>query len=381
MQLRALQLHNFKNYTDLTIQTAEHFSCLVGANGAGKTNLLEAIHYLAFCRSARSGRESHNLRHGERGFRIAGRFQSEDREMKVEVRFRQGQGGGKEVHCNGEKYEKFSTHIGRIPLILSSPFDSELVEGYSEARRRLMDATIAQVNPEYLENLIRYNRYLTQRNALLKSAREGKSVDPALIDAFDPGLIETGTQIFEVRQAFAESVTPIFSELYKHISGDREQTTLSYRSGLSDKPLSQILRDARRDDEYLGRTTKGIHRDDLVCELGGHPIKEVGSQGQKKTYLTALKLALGKWLAARTQASPILLLDDVFDKLDRNRIEALFEILGIPGGAESGFGQVWLTDTNADRIRSVFSKLGLNYSGLRVEDGQIKPLDPAQIES
>jgi DNA replication and repair protein RecF len=363
-----LHLHDFRNYPAASLRFGEGFTCITGANGVGKTNLLEAVHYGAFCRGVRPGPDALSVRHDAPGFRVATRFANAGRVWDVAVVYRHR--GGKQLSVNGEAVPRLADHIGRLPTVFLGPEDQALVDGYAEERRRLMDASIAQVDRPYLEALMRYNRALGQRNAVLKAAREGRGFDQALLDSFDPVLAGAAETIRAAREGWVAEIGPVFADVYARLSGRRERPGLEWRAEWTERGgLVAAFRAVQRQDEVLGRCTAGPHRDDLDLTLDGHPAKRLGSQGQKKTLLLALRLAQGAWLETRLGHPPLLLLDDVFDKLDRERARALFALLGEGEGR-----QVLLTDTNANRVETLFAELGLAHRHVRVDAGPEGPL-------
>ncbi|MFT7588621.1 MAG: DNA replication and repair protein RecF [Limisphaerales bacterium] len=366
MRLNRLSLFQFKNYESAEIRPERRFVCVTGQNGAGKTNILEAIYYLSFCRTARSTVEDHNLMHGADGFRVSGEFSRKKAEttQNLDIIIKYRKKGGKQILSAGEPYSKLADHIGKIPLVFIGPEDLALLDGYSEGRRKFLDTTLCQTHRNYLDALIIYNRFLKQRNALLKSFKEGRTYDKALLDTYTPGMQQAAETIFSVRNSFMEVFMPVFELTYAKLSGEKEQPELCYKSGLKKASLSELFAKSLRSDEFLGRTTEGVHKDDLECLLDAHEVKKTGSQGQKKTYLIALKLAVWVWLSENTGCAPLLLLDDIFDKLDRNRVKALFDLL-----ADAKYGQVFITDTNAKRVEEVFSSLNLEFQHIMIKDG------------
>jgi len=365
VRIHRLSLYQYKNYEQADVRFETAFSCLTGPNGAGKTNLLDAVYYCSFCRSARHSVEDQNLMHGREGFRIHGRFEHRGVPVEVEVRYRRGT--AKEVYCSGERYTRLSDHIGRLPLVLTGPEDLALVDGYAEERRRFLDSALSTVNREYLEALMRYNRALAQRNAALRRYREGQPADPLLLDGYSEQMQGTGTLIQARRTQFLAELQPLFAECYRLISRQAESPGLDWIANFpADGDLLALHRHERQRDIGSGRTGSGPHRDDLALLLDGHPAKLLGSQGQKKTLLYALRLAQWLWLGRMLGSPPLLLLDDVFDKLDRSRVEALFSLL-----ASHSAAQVLISDTNLNRVEEVFRSIGVDCQSIAVEPGRI----------
>jgi DNA replication and repair protein RecF len=367
VRIHRLSLYQYKNHEQADLQFSTSFSCLTGPNGAGKTNLLDAIYYCSFCRSARHSVEDQNLMHGRDGFRIQGHFAHQGQELQVEVRYRRG--AAKEFFCSGERYTRLADHIGRLPLVLTGPEDLALVEGYAEERRRFLDTALSTLHRDYLEALMRYNRALAQRNAALRRCREGQAPDLLLLDSYSQPMQEAGALMHRYRARFLEALQPLFADCYRLISGQAETPGLQWNAGFPpDGDLVALHRRNLQRDMALGRTGAGPHRDDLVLLLNEHPAKLLGSQGQKKTLLYALRLAQWLWLGSALGSPPLLLLDDVFDKLDRGRVEALFSLL-----ASQPDAQVLITDTNLNRVEEVFGGIGVACQALRVEPGRILP--------
>lgn len=365
MRIHRLSLYQYKNYEAADVHFETAFTCLTGPNGAGKTNLLDAVYYCSFCRSARHSVEDQNLMHGRDGFRIHGRFEHQGHPLEVEVRYRRG--GTKEVLCSGERYTRLADHIGRLPLVLTGPEDMALVDGYSEERRRFLDSALSTVDRSYLDALLRYNRALAQRNAALRRYREGQPADPLLLDSYSEHMQTSGALIQALRAQFLAELLPLFAECYRLISRQAESPGLDWVASFpSDGDLVALHRRDRQRDIGAGRTGSGPHRDDLALLLDGHPAKLLGSQGQKKTLLYALRLAQWLWLGGKLGSPPLLLLDDVFDKLDRARVESLFSLL-----ASHSAAQVLISDTNLNRVEEVFRSIGVACQSIAVEPGRI----------
>lgn len=350
MRLTTLHTIDFKNYPELKLEFNAQVNCFVGLNGVGKTNLLDAIHYLSMCKSYFNPVDSQNVRHEQSFFMLRGDFELKDENERIDVAVQRGQ--KKKVSRNKKSYERFSEHIGRFPVVMVTPNDAELILGGSETRRRFLDVVISQYDRIYLDHLIRYNKALQQRNALLKDMARAGRIDPAALEPWDLQLSEHGKVVHAARKDLLLELEPVFNANYKDISGARETVSLSYESHLFDGEMEGLLRDSLERDRHALYTTKGVHKDDLVFKIGEQPIKKFGSQGQQKSYLLALKLAQFHLLTERTGTRPILLLDDIFDKIDEQRVKALLQAVN-----EEQFGQVFITDTHPERMEEVLGGL------------------------
>lgn len=350
MYLKALQLVNFKNCASAEYDFAPGVNCFVGENGAGKTNVLDAIYYLSHCKSYFNPIDSQNIRHEEPFFVIQGDFDTGEHTDTVYCGVKRGQ--KKMFKREGKEYDKLSEHIGRYPVVIISPYDKDLVYAGSDIRRKFIDSIISQFNAPYLERLIRYNKALTQRNSLLKYFWENRTFDPAGLEVWDEQLIEAGSYIFEARRDFLDDFVPVFQRLHERVSGGKETVGLTYQSQLIDRSMQELLDLHQEQDRQRQHSTAGIHKDDLVFEIGEHPLKKFGSQGQQKTYLIALRLAQFEFIAKKKNMKPILLLDDVFDKIDDRRVRQLMELV-----SENNFGQIFVTDTDVNRVPEIFSSM------------------------
>ena len=340
MILEELSIINYKNLVQAELKFSPKINCFIGNNGMGKTNLLDAIYYLSFCKSYTNPLDSQIIRHDAEVCMLQGKYLFEDSSREeIYSGFRRRQ--KKHFKRNKKEYERLSDHIGLIPLVMISPADDELITGESEVRRKFMDMAISQFDKEYLRALVRYTKALHQRNVLLKN--EDEAIDMTLLELLEDQMIEDGNFIHRKRKAFIDEFTPIFNSFYVRISQSGEPVSFEYISQLNDAGFREILIKNRQRDMALGHTTTGIHHDELEMLLDGWPIKKVGSQGQNKTYYVSLKLAQFHFLLQTGHTTPILLLDDVFDRLDANRVE---EIVRLVSGSE--FGQIFLSDTNRD---------------------------------
>lgn len=354
ISLQSLQLVNFKSYHELEITLSPKINCFVGANGSGKTNLLDAIHYLSLCKSYFTATDSLNIRHGEDFFLIQGEFLMDENMEFISCGFKTGQ--KKVMKRNKKNYDKLSEHIGLIPLIISSPSDAELIYGGSDDRRRFIDGAISQYNNHYLDSLIKYNKALIQRNTLLKEfARSGHS-DMDMLEVWDSQLTLYGESIYKLRKLFVEELTGVFLDFYKHISNGLEKVELVYDSQLDNAPLDMLLKQTVQKDLALEYTSTGIHKDDLVFMQNGYPMKRVGSQGQQKTLLVSLKLAELSLIRKNTSKQPILLLDDIFDKFDALRVMQLIKLV-----SGQTFGQIFITDTDRNNISELMKEITTDF--------------------
>ncbi len=367
MILKHLSVINYKNLEQVDITLSPKINCFIGNNGMGKTNLLDAVYYLSFCKSYTNPVDSQIINHHADVCMLQGKYVFDgqpDEEIYCGLKRRQK----KQFKRNKKEYEKLSDHIGFIPLVMISPADIGLIEGVSEERRKFMDIAVSQFDKEYLYSLLRYNKALQQRNALLKMERE--EIDSALLDVWEQQMVENGQFIFEKREAFIGEFTPIFEKFYALISRSKELVSFEYVSQLSGSNFAESLRANRSRDMAIGHTTTGIHRDELEMLLDGYPIKKVGSQGQNKTYFVALKLAQFDYLLKRGSQTPILLLDDIFDRLDANRVE---EIVKLVSGEE--FGQIFISDTNRESLDKILQLLHNSYHIYSVKNGEITQLN------
>ena len=365
MQLNRLSLFNFRNYLQAELETDSLYNAFVGNNGEGKTNLLDAIHYLALSKSYFNPVDSQNIRYDEDASMMQGSFTIDGREELINCALRRNQ--KKVLKRNGKEYDRLADHIGLIPVVMIAPTDSQLITEGSEERRRFIDSIISQYDRNYLENLVNYNRVLSQRNALLKQGGQSGRLDVDTLDIFDEQLSPLGNAIFATRKSFIDLIVPVFREFYTFISGGKEQTDIVYESHLESASFSDLLSQSRSRDKMAQFTTVGIHKDDLELLIGGKPVKKYASQGQQKSFLVALKLAQFDFMRDRMNTKPLLLLDDIFDKLDDSRVERLMELV-----SDDHFGQLFITDTHPDRIRKIFDQIGRTIRCFLVVDGSIE---------
>lgn len=343
MFLSKLALLHFKNHEQRTVSFSKKVNCFIGNNGAGKTNLLDAIYYLCLTKSYFSSTDVQNILFGKDFFRLEGNLTTPLGAFHVVYKLLGGR--KKELFVNDVTVPKLSAHIGHFPAVMIAPDDNQLVLGSSEERRRFIDATISQVNIQYLEWLILYNKFLAQRNATLKDFAEKKRTDMDLLESYNVQLHTLGTKIYEARQTVVEQLQPIFNYYYSELSLEREQVSFQYVSQLTDKPLDILLEETLQKDLLLQRTECGIHRDDLDFFIGNNKLKRFGSQGQQKSFIISLKLAQHQFISKAKGFHPLLLIDDIFDKLDNDRSRQLLHII-----LSDNFGQVFITDTDEQHI-------------------------------
>ena len=363
MILKQISILNYKNLEQVELEFSLKMNCFIGQNGMGKTNLLDAVYYLSFCKSATNPIDSQNMMHDRDFFVIQGVYESES-DDREEVYCGMKRRQKKMFKRNKKEYSRLSDHIGFIPLVMVSPADTELIAGGSEERRRFMDVVISQYDKEYLEALIRYNKALQQRNTLLKAEAEP---DEELLSVWEEMMAMTGEVVYRKRCEFIDEFIPTFQTFYSYISQDKEVVNLSYESHAKLGNLLEQLKDNRVRDRIMGYSLKGVHKDDLTMQLGEYPIKREGSQGQNKTYLIALKLAQFDFLR-RTGSNtiPLLLLDDIFDKLDASRVEQIVKLV-----SGDRFGQIFITDTNRDHLDKIMQKIEGEYKVFEVIDGSV----------
>lgn len=363
--IRAIKLYNFRNYRKLNANFIPEVNAFLGFNGSGKTNLQDAIHYLCLGKSYFSSGDRHIVHHGEEGFRVEGVFERLQRNHKVALKVRVGQ--SKELSLDAKKYEKLSDHLGFLPIVIIAPADIMLLLEGGEARRKLMDYSLTQIDRDYLHHLMSYNRLLKQRNALLKQFNDRQYFDKVLLDAITQKMIEPAHHIHKKRKAFCEKLSTKFEEKYKIISGDRELCKCQYRSDLDDASLDDLMNESLEKDSLMGRTRKGIHKDDIKFYIHDELLKPYASQGQLKSFILSIKLAQYDILRDHLgEDKPIVVLDDIFDKLDMNRVKALLELL-----SQDHFGQVFLSDTSTTRIPGLMKELKTEIAVFHVDNATL----------
>jgi len=354
MNLNTLSLVNYKNFESQVFDFDSKINCFVGANGIGKTNALDAIYHLAFGKSYFNPVALQNIKHGEEFFVIDGSFTKNERKEKIVVSLKRGQ--KKVIKRNGKAYEKFSEHIGFIPLVIISPADRNLIIEGSDTRRKFIDSVISQSDKSYLSTLISYNKVLSQRNALLKYFALNSTFNSDTLAVYNEQMTGYGNEIFKKRDEFLKIFIPIFLQRYNAISLSKETINLKYKSDLFQNDLNELLDQNLNKDKALQYTSVGIHKDDLIFLIDGFPIKKFGSQGQQKSFLIALKLAQFDFIKQQSGVSPILLLDDIFDKLDENRVSQIISLVD-----DDHFGQIFISDTHADRTENIVKQIHQSY--------------------
>ena len=349
MFIKNLKLFNFKNHSEKSFDFSPEINCFVGNNGAGKTNILDALHYLSMAKSFLGNLDAQNILHESDFFAIEAEIQGEEKNDIIKVQLPKE--GKKIIKKNDKTYERIADHIGFLPSVMISPYDSNLISDGSESRRKFLDAMISQTDSDYLFALIQYQKTLQQRNALLKYFAKNRTFDLDSLEIYNEPLTKFGTQIFEKRQRFVASILPTIQHFYEIISKGNEKVTVIYESNLNEQNFEEILSENLEKDRVLTYTSRGIHKDDLRFEMNGNLIKKFGSQGQQKSFLIALKLAQIKRIKDITNKNPILLLDDIFDKLDDNRVSQLIELVN-----QQNFGQIFITDPHRERTESVVKR-------------------------
>jgi DNA replication and repair protein RecF len=369
MHLKSLSLVNFKNYEQVDIPFSQKINCFVGENGVGKTNVLDAVHYLALCKSNLNPIDTQNIRYDQEFCVVQGIFERFDKEENIYCGIRRQK--KKQFKRNQKEYQKLAEHIGLIPLVMVSPFDSILINGGSEERRKFMNGVIAQYSRLYLDNIIQYNRALTQRNRLLKDFAATRSFNKEMLEVWNEQLVRYGEPVYQERKRFVDDLLPVFAAFYEHVSGNREKVTLTYQAQLNDKDFRSGLEDAKEKDRIVQYTTFGVHKDDLGMALGKYSLKKSGSQGQQKTFLVALKLAEFEYIRKLTEIPPILLLDDIFDKFDASRVKQIISLV-----ADNNFGQIFITDTNETRLLGILKSLPADHRVFRIDhNGTVDQLE------
>ncbi|MDB4090818.1 DNA replication/repair protein RecF [Crocinitomicaceae bacterium] len=373
MHLQNLHLVNFKNYEDSEIELSKGINCFVGMNGSGKTNILDAVHYLSICKSYMNVIDRQNIRFDQAFFMLKGDWFKENQTINIHCAVKQG--AKKVFRRNKKEYEKLADHIGQFPAVMISPYDKDLISEGSELRRKWMDGIISQFDKKYLQQIQKYGKILVQRNALLKNMAEHRLFDKESIEIWDVQMIDLGEQIHKKRNEFLEEFIPVFQKHYDSIGTQEEEVHLSYKSQLNEHSFEELLTMYQQKDAITRYSNAGTHRDDLIFEIKGYPVKKFGSQGQQKSFIIALRLAQYEWLKNHLGVMPVLLLDDIFDKLDHSRVEKLMHLV-----ADQFFGQVLVTDTDEERIRRIFKESHLEYTLFEVEKGRVNELNHVEAK-
>jgi DNA replication and repair protein RecF len=359
MYLSKLSLFNYKNFSEATFEFDSKINCFTGKNGVGKTNVLDAVYHLANGKSYFNPVAIQNIRHNEEFFVIDGEFSKAGRTEHIVCSLKKSQ--KKILKRNGKQYEKFSDHVGFLPLVIISPADRDLITEGSETRRRFIDNVISQLDGTYLQALIRYQKVLVQRNALLKYFAANHLFEADTLLIYNEQLSELSQIIFDKRKSFLADFIPIFNKYYHDIAGSDENISITYDSDLHDSPLSELLTKNLSRDRALQYTSVGVHKDDLLFDIQGHPIRKFGSQGQQKSFLIALKLAQFEFVKQKSGEKPILLFDDIFDKLDESRVSKIIEMVN-----NENFGQLFISDTHADRTEEIVKSTHQSYKMFRL---------------
>lgn len=364
MYLQHISLINFKSIEEAELSFSPAINCFVGNNGVGKTNLLDAIHYLCLCKSYFNPVDTQNIRHGAEFAVIQGRFSNDDLTDDIFCSIHHNR--NKVFRRNKKEYEKLAHHIGLFPVVMISPEDSALITEGSEERRKFLNSVISQYDKAYLEDMILYNRILSQRNRLLKDVVNGFTED--MLKIYDDQMAAPAGRIHACRTEYTDRMIPVFRKYYHFIAPTTEEVELQYQSQLHLQNLATLAAAAREKDRYMYHTTQGIHKDDLLLKLNGHPMKKTGSQGQQKTFLVTLKLAMYDFIRARNNVPPLLLLDDVFDKFDETRVRQIIKLV-----SDSGFGQIFITHTDEHKMQSILEEMNTDFRLFRVGNGTILP--------
>lgn len=350
MIIRRLTLINFKNHPEKTFEFSPQINCFVGNNGVGKTNILDALHYLSVGKSFLGNSDFQNILSDAEFFSIDATVDSGEKEDIIKILLPRE--AKKIIKKNDKSYERLADHIGYLPSVMISPYDSNLISDSGESRRKFLDAMISQTNPEYLFNLIQYQKTLQQRNALLKYFAKNRTFERDSLEIYDEPMTKFGTEIFQQRKAFVSQLNPVVQQFYNMLSRGREQVEVQYQSHLYEDNFAEILRENLDKDRFLTYTSGGVHKDDLLFQMNGNLLKKYGSQGQQKSFLISLKLAQIKRIKELTGKNPVLLLDDIFDKLDDHRVSQLISLIN-----QENFGQMFITDTHRERTESVVKRI------------------------
>lgn len=362
MNLQSIKIRNYKNISEAEIKLPTKINCLIGENGSGKTNFLDAIYFLAYTRSYFNHIDTQNIKHRENYFFIEGKFSKKEATNTVNATFSSEK--GKAIKLEGKKHKKLSNHFGLFPVVMITPYDIDLIMDGSELRRNFVDSIISQYDREYLNFLINYKKVLLQRNTVLKKFAENRIFDKESLEIWDYKLSQLAPEIYKKRQNFITEFIEIFNEYYEKISGTIEDVNIEYKSDLKETNIDTILKNNLQKDLALQRTSAGIHKDDLVFRIDNFQLKKTASQGQQKTFVTALKFAQSNFIKAHTGFRPILLLDDIFDKLDTNRVKNVVNLV-----SDEHFGQIFITHTDKDKLEQILKPVQVNYSIIDVDNG------------
>jgi DNA replication and repair protein RecF len=367
MFLERIHLIQFKNHQSTEIQFISGLNAFVGSNGSGKTNVLDAIHYMSMCKSYLNPIDKQNVMFDSSFFHINGTWIVNNHSNQVSCSYKLG--AKKKIKLNKKEYEKLADHIGKFPVVFISPYDGDLINEGSELRRKWMDGIISQVDPIYLHTIQSYQKVLSQRNALLKNMGEHRLFDLESIEVWDTQMVKLGSFIHEKRKTFLSSFIPVFQKFYHQIGAEKEEISIEYKSQLSNEDFGTLLIESHKKDSYAQYSNVGTHKDDLIFNIKGHPIKKFGSQGQQKSFVIALRLAQFDWLKAQKKTNPILLLDDIFDKLDAQRVQKLVALV-----TQDYFGQVMVSDTDEDRMKALLKSLKVPSKLFEVTEGDVNEI-------
>ena len=371
MHLKSIHLINFKNYEEAEITLSSNVNCFFGRNGSGKTNILDAVYYLSFCKSYMNVLDRQNIRFDQQFFAIQGKWEKENQEIAIHCAVKAG--AKKVFKRNKKEYEKLADHIGEFPVVMISPYDRDLISEGSELRRKWVDGIISQFDRQYLDDISKYAKILDQRNALLRNMHDHGLFDRESIEVWNDQMAKVGTRIYEKRKQFLTEFIPIFQERYNYIGLEVEDVHLEYRSQLNEMSFEDLLKAFERKDAITHYSNGGTHKDDLLFTIKGYPIKKFGSQGQQKSFIIAMRLAQYDWLKKHLNVDPVILLDDIFDKLDQVRVKKLLELV-----SNNYFGQVLVTDTDEERLKSIFQTGDFECKLFKVEEGVVAEL-PVEI--
>ncbi len=374
MNLQQLNLYNFKNYKTAELGFSPKVNCFIGDNAAGKTNLLDAIYYLSFCKSYFNPIDSQNINHTEDYFSIQGKYQVNGDKSDT-IHCVQKRNHKKSFKLNKKEYGRLADHIGKYPLVMISPYDRDLINEGSDVRRRFINSVISQFDKLYLDDLINYNRVLGQRNSLLKQFAENNSFDLEMLEVWNRQLVQLAGQIYPKRKEFLENYIPIFNKYFETVSGGKEQVTISYDSQLETHGMEELLMVSVGRDRAVRYTTAGIHKDDLIFHIEGYPVKKFGSQGQQKSFIIAIRLAQYEYIKNLKGYKPVMLLDDIFDKLDDKRVEQLIKLT-----SDNNFGQVFITDTQRERIEHMLQEIDIDHKIFEIRNGEAFEIENNELK-
>lgn len=363
MYLHKLTVTGFKNYEQADLSFSDKINCFVGNNGVGKTNLLDAIYYLSFCKSYFNSIDTQNIKHGDDFFAVHGIYNNQENSAD-KVSCIQKRNHKKVFKLNGKIYNRLADHIGTIPLVMISPYDRDLINDGSELRRKYIDGVISQFDKVYLNELLNYNKTLQHRNSLLKQMYESGNYDESSLEIWNDKLVVHGEKIYSKRNSFLNDFNPLFEEYYGILVGAKESVRITYESQLHEFGFKELLEESLTRDRMVRYTTAGIHKDDLIFTINDYPVKKFGSQGQQKSFVIAIKLAQFEFTRRVKSFKPILLFDDIFDKLDDSRVMQIIQLV-----SENNFGQVFITDTQRQRIEKIFKLVSIDHRIFSVSDG------------